>query len=124
MALTSELQHRRQLEAEVDQLRKQVIDQEREMNQARAQRDRADEETRQAQHRIREEYSTGQSRVGDIEEKLRRCKIEYEELRTKYDYLDRDYTQCKHDLGGEQQRNIEHSREMMSQSDMRKKLEM
>ncbi len=51
-------------------------------------------------------------------------KIEYEELRNKYDYLDRDYTQCKHDLGGEQQRNIEHARELMSQSDMRKKLEM
>jgi hypothetical protein len=43
----------------VDQLRKQVIDQEREVSQARVQRDRADEETRQAQFRIREEYSTG-----------------------------------------------------------------
>jgi hypothetical protein len=30
--------------------------------------------------------------VGEIEEKLRRAKIEYEELRNKYDYLDRDYT--------------------------------
>lgn len=71
------------------------------MSQARAQRDRADEEVRQGQQRIREEYSTGQSRVGEVEDKLRRNKIEYEELRTKYDYLDRDYTQCKQDLGAE-----------------------
>jgi len=74
LALTSELQHRRQLESELDQLRRQVIEHEREVAQARAYRERADEDIRQAQLKAREEYSSGQSRLGDVEDKLRRAK--------------------------------------------------
>jgi hypothetical protein len=42
----------------------------------------------------------------------------------KYDYLDRDYTQSKQDLGAEQQRNVEHQREIMNSNDIKKKLEL
>ena len=124
LALTSELQHRRQLESELDQLRRQVIEHEREVAQARAYRERADEDIRQAQLKAREEYSSGQSRLGDTEDKLRRAKQDVEEIRMKYDYLDRDYTQCKQDLGAEQQRNVEHQREIMNSNDIKKKLEL
>jgi chromosome segregation ATPase len=90
-ALDAELAHRRSLETELESLSARFHEQGLEVINLRIQRDRADEETRAERQRLQSEYSSNQSKMGEVESQLRKARFDHEDLRSKHECLEREY---------------------------------
>ena len=98
-------------------LKSRLRDQDSQLTEVRAQRDRLDEENRGSQSRYLNEYSSTQSKMNDLENNYRRKTMEYDEIKIKYEYVGREYENCKQDLKIEKERNYELKRELLETHD-------
>jgi peptidoglycan hydrolase CwlO-like protein len=85
----------------LEHLRQRFHEQGLEVINLRISRDKSEEEAREAKARLQSEYSSAQSRVGDIESQLRKTRGDFEEMRNKNEYLERECQQMKRDIEAE-----------------------